>query len=273
MGRDAEKVRELLSAHDPAVGVSRVERELEGLLREQAARPPVTDMTGAAWGGRTPLLWAGAALAAGAVAATAVVVLADGEGGETGGGSEVTVGSEADDALPSVTGTDWVTHADQVAVVRPTAEKEIPASAEEKEAGEGYIGRSATLSLERVLWSRAGASAAPESVTLDVAGWTFKGEERHKFAVRDAPRIEIGHSYIVALAREDDGSWSTLGSSAVLPYDGGTIGSGESEGVIHSASSGDHVEGSVEEQMTGKTEKELAELLRTTRPAPAAATG
>ncbi len=229
-------------------------------------------MTGAVRRRRTPLLWAGTALAAGAVA-TAVVVLADGEGGGTGDGSEVTVGSEADDALPSVTSTDWVTHADQVAVVRPTGEKEIPASAEEKEAGEGYIGRSATLSLERVLWSRAGAPAAPESVTLDVAGWTFKGEERHKFALRDAPRIEIGHTYIVALAREDDGSWSTLGSSGMLPYDGGTIGTGESEGTIHSAPSGDHVEGSVEEQMTGKTERELTELLRKARPAPAATTG
>ncbi|MDH2387807.1 hypothetical protein QCN29_03180 [Streptomyces sp. HNM0663] len=201
-----------------------------------------------------------------------------------GSGADEVVVAHADDALPSVTGTDWVTHADQVAVVRPTAEKEIPASAEEKEAGEGYIGRSATLSLERVLWSRAGASAAPESVTLDVAGWTFKGEERHKFAVHDAPRLEQGHTYIVALAHEDDGSWSLLGSGGVLPYDAGTVGNGESEGVVHTVAKADKAnrplsvaaragaqsDKSLEEQAQGRSAEALVSLLNSAKPEPGA---
>ncbi|WP_455360716.1 hypothetical protein [Streptomyces sp. SYSU K21746] len=220
---------------------------------------------------RKPVLWAGAALTAGAAAAALFVLPAgDGDGPGDGGRGPVAV-PEADDVLPSVTGTDWVTYADQVVVVRPVAEKEIPPSADEREAGEGYIGRSATLEVDRVLWSRGGAPTAPASVTLDVAGWTFQGDQRREFAVHDSPRLEKGHTYIVALARLQDGTWSALGSSAVLPYDNETIGKGESEGTNHPTPPGGHEAGSVEERVNGKPARSLVDLLKGTAPDPAAA--
>src|SRR5882757_5798900 len=99
----------------------------------------------------------------GAAAGVAVFVLP----GDGGSRSDVVVGAtQADDVLPSVTSSDWVTYTDQVVVVRPTAEQEIPASPEETEAGEGYIGRSATLTVDTVLWTRPGAPAAPATSTV-----------------------------------------------------------------------------------------------------------
>ncbi|MEZ7159144.1 hypothetical protein ACBR38_29435 [Streptomyces sp. MAD19A] len=182
--------------------------------------------------------------------------------------------AEGDDVLPSVTSTDWVTYADQVAVVRPTSDREIPASEEEKEAGEGYIGRQATLAVDKVLWSRPDAPQAPESLSLDVAGWVFKDGRRQEFAVHDTPRLEPGHTYILALARLDDGTWSILGSGAALPYDNGIIGNGESEGTTSTqqaaakrqaaaepADPADAPESGVEEQVRGASEDALVSLL------------
>ncbi|MFE4057309.1 hypothetical protein ACFXP3_13605 [Streptomyces sp. NPDC059096] len=212
-------------------------------------------------------------VAAGAAGAVAVFVLPGGDG-SPGTGGVVTGAPQADDVLPSVTGTDWVTYADQVVVVRPTAEREIPASAEETEAGEGYIGRAATLTVDQVLWTRTGAPAAPDAVDVDVAGWVFKDGQRREFAIHDTPRLENGHTYIVALARLDDGSWSALGSDGILPYDNAVIGNGESQGTVGQASagrSGGNTEESVESRMNGKSAQDLVDLLKKTEPDPAAA--
>ncbi len=219
--------------------------------------------------------------AAGAVGAVVVLGLPGGSGGK-GPGGVVTGAPQADDVLPSMTGTDWVTYADQVVVVRPTAEREVPAASEEgteageegTEAGEGYIGRAATLTVDEVLWTRAGAPAAPDAVDVGVAGWVFKDGQRRKFAVHDTPRLENGHTYIVALARLDDGSWSALGSDGILPYDNAVIGDGESQGTVRPAPAGGsegNSEESVESRLNGKPSQDLVDLLRTTAPDPAAA--
>ncbi|MEZ7159143.1 hypothetical protein ACWIFK_01920 [Streptomyces althioticus] len=275
MSKDVERARLLLAAFDPADGVDRVP---ERTMTEIAA---ARGTTASEEGGtvreavrsrrRGKRLWAGAVLVTAGAAAvvTALVVLPEDEPGGGGVLPEVTVAPQADDVLPSVTSTDWVTYADQVAVVRPTSDREIPASEEEKEAGEGYIGRQATLAVDKVLWSRPDAPQAPESLSLDVAGWVFKDGRRQEFAVHDTPRLEPGHTYILALARLDDGTWSILGSGAALPYDNGIIGNGESEGKdtrTPGKGSGD----SVEEQVAGERAQALVTLLRKASPDPAA---
>ncbi|MBB1246084.1 hypothetical protein GL263_21375 [Streptomyces durbertensis] len=207
---------------------------------------------------------------AAATVAAVMVVRPTGIGERNGVAPTATVAPQADDLLPSVTSTDWVSYADQVVVVRPTSEQEVPASAEERTAGEGYVGRRAVMTVGEVLWSRSGAPAVPRSLTLDVAGWVSRGGERREFAVRGTSRLEIGHTYIVAVARLGDGTWSTLGSGASLPYDGGVIGNGELEGTTVEARpkrSGD----GVRERMAGRSAQELTVLLRRTVPDPAAA--
>ncbi|MFF2538850.1 hypothetical protein [Streptomyces cyaneofuscatus] len=274
MGTNVERVRELLSAHDPAAGVSAVP---DRVVREVAAGRGTAAAPRSGLGRRYGLRLGMAMAAVGAVGTVAVLGLPGGSGSKEPGG--VIAGAPpADDVLPSVTGTDWVTYADQVVVVRPTAEREIPASEEETEAGEGYVGRAATLTVDQVLWSRTAAPAAPDTVDVDVAGWVFKDGERREFAIHDSPRLEKGHTYIVALARLDDGSWSALGSDGILPYDGAVIGNGESQGTVGRAtadksdgSSEGNAEESVESRMNGKSAKDLVDLLKATEPDPAAA--
>ncbi|MFF2735579.1 hypothetical protein ACFVTQ_13665, partial [Streptomyces cyaneofuscatus] len=144
---------------------------------------------------RTALITAAvAAVTAGSLAGVWIGIDGARPSATAGSAAKGTVVAESDDVLPSVTGTDWVTYADQVVVVRPTAEREIPASEEETEAGEGYVGRAATLTVDQVLWSRTAAPAAPDTVDVDVAGWVFKDGERREFAIHDSPRLEKGHT-------------------------------------------------------------------------------
>ncbi|MFE2293889.1 hypothetical protein [Streptomyces sp. NPDC059452] len=282
MGTNVERARELLAAHDPAAEVSAVP---DRVVREVAAGRAMTPGPRPGPGRRHGLRLGIALAAAGAVGAAAVLGL-PGDGGGEGPGGVVAGAPHADDVLPSVTSTDWVTYADQVVVARPTAERELPASAEEIEAGEGYIGRAATLTVDEVLWTRTGAPTAPGAVDMNVAGWLFKDGQRRAFAVPDSPRLEKGHTYIIALARLDDGTWSALGSEGVLPYDNAVIGNGESQGTVTTApaaesggdaepggdsASGRNAEESVESRMNGKSAQDLVNLLKTTPPDPAAA--
>ncbi|MBB5108808.1 hypothetical protein [Streptomyces spectabilis] len=109
-------------------------------------------------------------------------------------------------------------------------DSEVPPSAEEERVGEGMIVREGTLTVEQVLWSRAQAPTLPDQVTMDLAGWAFKGETRREFAGKGSPRVEPGCTYVMALARYSPDEWGPLGSDATLPYENGTIGKGESQG-------------------------------------------
>ncbi|QES46603.1 hypothetical protein DEJ50_00795 [Streptomyces venezuelae] len=133
----------------------------------------------------------------------------------------------AKEALPSSTAGDWVSYADHVAVVNVVSENEQPPSAEEVQAGEGYISRTVKIDVAQKLWSRPGAAELPASVTSTVDGWSFKGTTRTPIAREGASRLEPGHTYVIALARFADGQWSRIGSGAALPYDGAVVGNGE----------------------------------------------
>ncbi|MFF8956092.1 hypothetical protein [Streptomyces sp. NPDC014894] len=262
MSGDTTRVRALLSAHDPAAGVETVPERVIGEVAAGRADAPVTVVRA----GRRLALRAGFGLALAGVAAGVVL----GAGGEE---SPRSTGAEAapwDGDLPARTGTDWVTYADWVAVVRATEDEEIPPTREEIERG--YISRSAKLTVDRVLWSRPAAEGrAPVHFTVDAAGWTVEGTERKEFVRPGEPRLETGHTYIVALARGAEGSWGPIGDGAVLPYDGAVIGEGESGGERVTAAAVTAPEGSVERRVAGKDARALVELLEAADPDPAAA--
>ncbi|MFD7713038.1 hypothetical protein ACFV6E_14035 [Streptomyces sp. NPDC059785] len=138
--------------------------------------------------------------------------------------------AQGKDALPNRSAVDWVSYADRVAVVDVTSEAEIPATAEEVAAGEGYISRRIDLDIGEVVWSRPGAPTPPSTLSLVVDGWSFADGTRTPMAVEESSRLEPGHTYVMSLARLADGTWSAIGSQAALPYDSGTIGAGEYQG-------------------------------------------
>lgn len=160
----------------------------------------------------------------------------------------VLVGHTADH-LPNATATDWVTYADHVVVVSPVAERELSPTALEIERGEGLIDRGLTLRVESVVWSRPHvATPAPESFDWRAWGWQFKDGDlsnRTVMAGEDAPRLETGHRYLMAIVWEDarcavgdqvnPAQWRGLGADAIVPFDGAVIGQGEWEGSSRSA--------------------------------------
>ncbi|RVX41919.1 hypothetical protein EDD27_4524 [Nonomuraea polychroma] len=229
-----------------------------------------------------------AAATAGAVLAGVVIasaLAANGErAGHDGGRADGVVLAHGSDRLPNHTASDWVTYADHVVVVTAKAERELPAHQEEIEAGQGYLPREVTLEVENTLWSRDGAAkpAPVAEFAWPAAGWTFSEQGRRPLAVEGRPRIEVGHTYVLAIVwvpaftdggETVPGQWRGLGESSVLPYDGGVIGDGESEGRIQSAAAtmneraSEGPDGpSLEETMTGKGAADLAAVLDAARP-------
>lgn len=182
------------------------------------------------------------AIAVAAVVATGAIALGVGIAVDQDSAPHIVLG-EGKDRLPSSTAVDWVTYADHVVIASPAEEEDVPPSVEEKERGEGTIGRKVTMKVDRVLWSRDQPERpAPTSWERESSGWLFDGtpEDRTEFALADRPRIELGHHYILALAWAGDrcsagdetvpAHWVSLGAGATLPYDDNVIDNGEFEG-------------------------------------------
>ncbi|MFJ3445120.1 hypothetical protein ACIPM2_28525 [Streptomyces sp. NPDC086081] len=143
--------------------------------------------------------------------------------------TDVILGSSKD-AIPSGTATDWVSYGDQVAVIRVAAEHPIAADSEETTAGEGYLSRTVDLQVKERVWSRSGAPALPDQLSVIADGWSFDGDSKIRVGSHEASRLEVGHDYVVALARYSDGEWSPLGTGGILPYDDSQVGQGEFQG-------------------------------------------
>ncbi|MEU5280587.1 hypothetical protein AB0G87_29730 [Streptomyces asoensis] len=231
---------------------------------------------------------AGAVLGAVVAGALALVPLTDdgpaADGGGDGGGS-LAAGPAEKEAVPSFTATDWVSYGDQVAVVRVTAEHELRepdegADTDGAGTGEDYLARTVDLQVKERVWARSGAPALPSSVSFTADGWQVKDGARKELGSPDSSRLEVGHEYVVTLARFSGGVWSPLGSGGVLPYDHGRVGEGEFEGrtvtseAYRSAWEARAVPGEeppVASRTAGKPSSAVREVLRGARPDATAA--
>ncbi|WP_406454699.1 hypothetical protein OG782_25520 [Streptomyces sp. NBC_00876] len=187
------------------------------------------------------------------------------------------------DRRPNTSATDWVTYADHVVVVTPVSEKDIAPTTTELKRGEGLLLRDVELRVDDLLWSRTGSPKAPSTIDWAAYGWHFKDgstSNRFKMAGEDESRLELGHTYVMAIqwepARCTEGDnvpagWRGLGASSTIPFDNGVLGQGEMEGRIQSADQAraatTAAEGSLEEQMAGKTSAALTQALSSAQPA------
>lgn len=134
----------------------------------------------------------------------------------------------------SSTPEEWNTNSDHIATVTVVGERMgVRDSATAQ--------RIASIQVEDIHASRRGAPGLPDNFDMPVLGWSFTSTgERAPFAVRGASRMMPGHTYLVGLihlpprCNPDDGlypgGWSMIGTSGVIPMDGGELGSGEVEG-------------------------------------------
>lgn len=198
------------------------------------------------------------------------------------GGLETVVGcGSPSDAYPSQTAKDWITHADHVAVVTATAERD----GDRREVAEGpvraEIQRIVTLTVDDVPWSAGRPRhALGKDFGMVAAGWSEyrKSGRRVARTTGAAPRLEPGHTYLLALRWAAD-RWVVLGEGASVPFDDRTAGLGEWCGRVLSAE--DFARGerfsrqddnSLEEAILGKDERavvrELKQAAREAPPAP-----
>ncbi|NYH55361.1 hypothetical protein HNR06_004950 [Nocardiopsis arvandica] len=187
---------------------------------------------------------------------------------------------------PGQTAQDWVTYADHVILARAVDEEVHEPLPVEAERGEGMVGRTVTLEVERVLWSASDpAQPAPKTYEYPTWGFVFTGgvDNMRPVGTQDEPRVEVGHDYVIAIdweeARCSQGDepqpamWMGLDNSSVVPADDGVVGSGESGGRVASAqvrrSSSEPVlrgEGTFEGRMMGETVASLARELAQAEP-------
>ncbi|MFE6420549.1 MULTISPECIES: hypothetical protein [Streptomyces] len=146
------------------------------------------------------------------------------------GGLDTVVGCGIpSDSHPSRTAEDWITNADHVVVATPTAEQDT----NRRNFTEGPIqyqtDRAVAFRTDKILWS-SGRPRQQIGQDFDMvsAGWNVYRDsgERTKRTTAAAPRLEPGHTYLLAL-RWVAGQWTVLGEGAAVPFDHQTVGEGE----------------------------------------------
>lgn len=191
---------------------------------------------------------------------------------------------EGSDHLPSETAADWVTYADHVVVVNAVSEASVPPTQVELDRGEGLIGRTVTLEISEVLWSREGApTAAPTTWEYTAIGAQFiEGDTAAplEMALHERPRVEVGHTYVMAIRWEaercegdevEPAQWRGLGEGSEIPFDDATLGNGELEGEIQSAqqfaaAAAEETVIGLEEQVAGQSADALVRELEAATP-------
>lgn len=238
---------------------------------------------------RTRIAAAAAVIATASVTGIAVAALAAPATEEPAASQPEMLMGHGADYLPSITASDWVTYADHVVVVEAVSEQVISPDAEELERGEGIIGRTVTLSIEEVLWSREGApKAAHATWNYSALGWHFSEgdtENAVPMALHGFPRVELGHEYVMAIRWEaavctDDGDflpaqWRGLGEGSEIPFDDGILGNGESEGAVadagaFAAAAEEMPDQGVEELLAGEGAAAIVSALEDAQPDTAA---
>jgi hypothetical protein len=133
------------------------------------------------------------------------------------------------DTSPSETAKDWVAGADHVVVATPTAQQDTNRRDFDQGAIQYQTDRTVTFRTDNVLWSsKRSQQPIGEGFDMVAAGWKVfrNSDERTKRTTAAAPRLEPGHTYILAI-RWSAGRWEVLGEGAAIPFDDGTVGQGE----------------------------------------------
>ncbi|MBW8798091.1 MAG: hypothetical protein JF597_32245 [Streptomyces sp.] len=133
------------------------------------------------------------------------------------------------DLYPSQTAKDWVSYADHVVIAGPTGERETNRRTYPKGAVAYAMDRLVSFRTDSTLWSRPSPRHALGSAfDLVAPGWEVYRSSGTRVAemATDAPRLQVGHTYLLAL-RWHEGGWAVLGEGGAVPFDDRTGDQGE----------------------------------------------
>jgi len=165
-------------------------------------------------------------------------------------------GAGAESLVPEESLADWVTYASHVSVVTVISEAEMESTPEVVANGEGYVGRTVTLRIERTIWSAPGAAPIEGTVSMTDWGWLLKDGQLRPFA---SGRLEVGGRYLVPFANIN----GNLGSISLTAIPVTSANAVATEGM---PATGWHIR-----DLAGKPLDDLSAALAATTPDPAAA--
>jgi hypothetical protein len=104
-------------------------------------------------------------------------------------------GASASNWVPDENLRDWVGYAVQVSTVTVLSEKQLdpPEGDEFYESGEGPVGRSVVLRIDRTIWAPRGAKPLDGEIEILDWGWWLKDGTLRPFGAR----MEVGGTYLV----------------------------------------------------------------------------
>ncbi|MBG0854035.1 hypothetical protein I2W78_19825 [Streptomyces spinoverrucosus] len=189
------------------------------------------------------------------------------------GGLDTVVGCGVSaDPYPSQTAQDWVENADHVVVATPVGEEETNRREFEKGAYRYQTDRTVTFRADDVLWSAPRADRSlDEGFELTAPGWRVHraSGNRSKRTAGYAPRLELDHTYLLAVRWTADG-WAVLGEGAAIPFDDRTAGRGEwcgrvlsEEDVARGERFSRRADDSLEKAVNGRDEQAVVHALET----------
>jgi hypothetical protein len=139
----------------------------------------------------------------------ALALLPAGDGGRYANGPRVMT-SEAFYVWGD-TPRDWVSWADQIAVVDVLGEEQVPYEPGQFEGGSGWVARRIQARIAKTIWIRPGSPAAPPSVKLATTdGWWYSEGELTPIKDIGAHRGEVGDRLLVPMMRSEKWGWTLM---------------------------------------------------------------
>lgn len=110
--------------------------------------------------------------------------------------------ADTDAPFPSHTASDVVSYADHVALVTAVSQVEATPTASPSSGtqAEPAIPRRITFRVDRTLWSRVDAPAAPRQLTALWWGWLVRDGKRVPFVISGMPWVIVGAQYVMPIA-------------------------------------------------------------------------
>ncbi|MFE2095252.1 hypothetical protein [Streptomyces sp. NPDC059460] len=181
--------------------------------------------------------------------------------------------AQGSDRVPGETPSDWVSYSDAIVVARVQSENEVTEPpAVDGDPNEGYKGRQVGITVLQTIWVNKNLPdynahvspgvTIPSNITMQAMGQVSQDGGFRTASLEGAPRLEVGHTYIIPLGRFEEEGWAPTSATSVLPFDSGVIGRGEWEGNGASTlSAADFEAGSVGAAVAGRNVAVLTTLL------------